>query len=1675
MTQASRRPSPTWIPCVLAGLLALSITPTSEALDEARFREDVKTLSGFGPRVPGSAGYEHARQWIRAQLSGIPGVVWEEHRFPLVVPVTELARLELPDGRQVDVYPFWPAFIRTMSLPPDGIRGRLVYCGEAEYRDIRPNTLRGNIAVIEASAGEHWTNVHYFGAKAVIVLGSTDTSHVDLRHHEVPAPINVPRFYVGPGELADALRRDAVTGEATLRARVRWKRVEASNFYALLARPESKGPAVMLSAGYDSSGLVPDLAVGASQAVQPAAALGIMRDLATSPPERPVLLFLGGGDTLQFMATRQMLLALAESPVKWRDELQEVSRQRSEVDRDIARAESLLGDPTRLSTSADRSLIKRIVQVIEVDISLDQDQLFRLRLRPPDEITDEMRARMAELEKQQILLNQLRYAFQRKPSDLNRGEFGALPQKYLRRTMVRLAGGEVDGQPQAGLRAQLAARDAELNRRIDLYTWLGTRLGRRLDLRERDAGDRIIDVLIGIDLSDRGVRVGPMFFGQFLRVSSLQLIQTFRDYFNRVDPKARDQKPPAWFVPIKPLLDFDPLSQNRAPMTYLAGPLAIPSEMASSWGVPGFSMITLDDLRLRRDTPNDTLERLNLDVIVPQAKALSTLLVNSIADPKFRGDPEYKRQRNSFGGQVVGVAAGRPVPDLPRDGFLVTYFHPFAGKVPKPRGNPWTIGVRRTEVVETDAEGNYRFEGLSRLQGDMQLVAVKVYGIDPESGAITHSSDIGRQSADLKTVVDLRQEINPLRSLIFTANEFTLTNLYDPRFLQALGELLLIDARRNTEPQRFDFILHNRLMAAFIEPNARVMMLFRYGRVGNRLTLLNMITPEEARQRREAGTAKASSNPGAQGFTIDELRNLPPLSLLTSRDFWRLDDQRLEEYRRNGVFSGLLDQLHAQARGMLDDAMAAAKEDNGDELVRHSVGAWATEARVYSAASAMANDVINAAIFLLLLAVPFSFSMERLLIASPNIYRQIAGTMAIFSVMAAALWLFHPAFKISSSPLIIILAFAIILMSLVVISVVYQRFDTELRKIRSGKGSTVTTSFARASVLASAVQLGIANMRRRKFRTALTSITVVLITFAVLCFTSTSRYIETTTLPTGVPTEGKHGIMLRQRGFRPMATQVIDSLASIYPQREIVQRWWNVSALDPKDNLNIVAGGMDVDGGAPRVVAAVAALGLSPGESRLTPVAEILGAEGFARLENGERDIIFLSSSMAQQLKVKVGDKVRLGGIDVEVVGIYDANEFEQRTAMLSGEPLAPLRYQSGMLDASGKRLDATDADALALDADAVGAELDMAYEHLSPTQFVIIPAKLSRMLHNASLRSVGIRLKDDAEVKQVADELTRRFSLAIFAGFDDGVKLVAASDLADVRGFQVAIPLAVGGLIIFNTMMGSIAERRREIHVYTSLGLAPMHVGALFVAEAMTYGLIGAVFGYIIGQGVGTVLQSMGWLGNATLNYSGTSAMLTMGLILMVVLLSALVPARLASKIAAPSIDRTWKVPLPKDDQILAHLPFTINKTAADGALAYLADFFEAHQEGSIGKFSAGTIEPFVVDHGNGTTSRGLKTIIWLTPFDLGVRQHLMLLIHPGDFPDIYEVQLVLQRLSGDDGSWYRMNRTFLTELRKQFLQWRSLSKERMLQYVEDSRRLFAQVPERVVTTAPGEQVRLG
>ena len=357
--------------CVIAGRSAFG------QIDDAQFRKDLAALSQYPSRSIATDGYYAAADYLQQQIAALgPSVELRTQEFPVMVPVTKSAALDLGGGRVAPVYPFWPAVVRASTTPADGIRGKLVYAGRCEPEEIKPAALAGQIAVIEASAAENWTQAAYYGARAILVLGAKDTQWPDLRDHDLRVPANLPRFYVPPGALADELRAGKLHGDALLKSSVQWERKTARNLYALV-RPAKQVPegwtqtappaALMYSVPFDASSMVPDLAPGASQAVQTACGLALLRDAARAPPARPVVVFFGGADSIQFLATRNMFLALGESPVIWREELEETKARADAAGADLKRAIELARSPEKLDARRDRALIDRIAKLIDTD------------------------------------------------------------------------------------------------------------------------------------------------------------------------------------------------------------------------------------------------------------------------------------------------------------------------------------------------------------------------------------------------------------------------------------------------------------------------------------------------------------------------------------------------------------------------------------------------------------------------------------------------------------------------------------------------------------------------------------------------------------------------------------------------------------------------------------------------------------------------------------------------------------------------------------------------------------------------------------------------------------------------------------------------------------------------------------------------------------------------------------------------------------------------------------------------------------------------------------------------------------------------------------------------------------------------------------------------------------
>jgi hypothetical protein len=242
----------------------------------------------------------------------------------------------------------------------------------------------------------------------------------------------------------------------------------------------------------------------------------------------------------------------------------------------------------------------------------------------------------------------------------------------------------------------------------------------------------------------------------------------------------------------------------------------------------------------------------------------------------------------------------------------------------------------------------------------------------------------------------------------------------------------------------------------------------------------------------------------------------------------------------------------------------------------------------------------------------------------------------------------------------------------------------------------------------------------------------------------------------------------------------------------------------------------------------------------------------------------------------------------------------------------------------------------------------------------------------------------------------------------------------------------------VLNTMLGSVYERVKEIYIYSSLGLAPNHVAALFIAEASVYAVIGAIAGYLVGQSAAKIVTVFHLSSSLNLNYSSLSAVGTTVVIMATVLLSVIYPARRASDIAMPGIERRWSLPDPEGDLLRMNLPFTVTGDQALGVNMYLREFFMAHTDYSLGQFSTAEIEMARTEFEKGG-GFSLAAMVWLAPYDLGVSERMTVQTVPTEDPEIFTIEADILRQSGDDASWRRVTRNFINIIRKQYLLWRT------------------------------------
>jgi len=1130
--------------------------------------------------------------------------------------------------------------------------------------------------------------------------------------------------------------------------------------------------------------------------------------------------------------------------------------------------------------------------------------------------------------------------------------------------------------------------------------------------------------------------------------------------------------------------------EDRATLALLESPGAVLYD--DFWGHANYLLLPLSgesDRRERVDTPMDTADRINWDNLALQARTASMLIsvgLESLLDSRIQQNIR-KRDLSRIGGSTVqfnirsGIDARDPVP---RTAVLLPMAKQGSGF--SEQNTSFFYGHRREVIKLSLLNGSFTMPVANFSYNNKPRIYA--YNLDEDLAVFTKVATEGQ--------VGTKPQKNEFSYRIgdFVENNLVLIDVYPKtifigynpsNYKPALGGayganvIRLEDAVTQGNPR--DFAVDNpildfrekekRAINIYLPPGDRVRLSIQSG-----LDILFVLPGEVVVE--EDGDAKGRGIlVGLDPDTGDRNVIQPLTQLAIAEGMWRLADNRLRIYEEYGISSRLLQDAVDVSGEQVLAAREAAEKMQWQEAIGSSREAWGILVKNFPRVLKLGREAVFSVILLMALAVPGSWFLERLLIGSKGIVARLAGICAIFMAITFFLNAFHPAFQIALSPFIIVIAFTMILMSVIVIALSYGRFEVVLRNFRTAGGEVEGEEISFMSSLGTAFSLGISNLKKRTFRTALTTFTVTVLTFSIVGFVAVKGRDSLTKMPLQIdptvegfkvdPLEPAYdGILIRSHNWRGSEESKVASIQAEFGARYPVA---------------VRAAYMEVEGGNSANREGVNQLLIRYGEEESIVNAislfephepefsglnrAVTGGNWFRAADrdagtSADRDKIILPDSVAKMLGITEEMIVDSQGNLLpdaalprvtfmnqywRVIGILDTN-LANRIRDVNGKSLALVDYlKSGMATNTSPGEIVTEGTTY----------------HMDWRRLAILPYTAKGDVQ-AKPRSIAVKLPEGENMEGFLEALSLRLKTEFFASENGAVSMVVPRAKLDLAGLaKVFLPVILCILIVMNTMLGTVEERKGEVGMLGAIGLSPRQIAFLMFSESTVFSILGILFGTFGGLLFANIVNTINagggeFLTGLSFNFTSLISMTLATGTGLVVLLATLIPANKAAALAAPSGMTEWE--LPEDDakgDIHFRLPFTLTRGNAVGMVAFFNQFLINHNEPTSEDFNCREIR-ISSGEDSGNPYIRLKTDMWLAPYDLDVAQHFTMRMQAGERESVFVVDLHLQRFSGSQENARRTTYSLLNLVRKQFLLWRNLEPEARTEFISTGAELL-------------------
>ncbi len=1050
---------------------------------------------------------------------------------------------------------------------------------------------------------------------------------------------------------------------------------------------------------------------------------------------------------------------------------------------------------------------------------------------------------------------------------------------------------------------------------------------------------------------------------------------------------------------------------------------ALGGEVTALAGMPGFTLASLNDMRSTWGTPYDTPERIDVARLQAQADLVRDML--HVLGQAELPEPPYKAVNgfSTLAGRANFLRQGELFPEQIADNTLLQIYQD-----------------QQYSLAWVDSLGQFRLPGLADKKHSFGKAIIEGYRFAPGSNRASWAIDKTATGKN-RYRVKINRGQTETDLIMFGCTQTTLFKLRDARSLNPLTKITLIDARTETDPLHYWYsridTKKSTLCSLFLEPETQV-----------KVTLSDTIL-----ERKLILLGNSDQNPLGQGFLAATTPAIFNTSLKAVQDMMRLVIPRVENLESHSIVNQRIRTLMESGQEHLRLALEAGDSLQHSAVDQHARTSLSVIARVYNDVVRTQQDVLAGVLFYIALFVPFAYCLERLLFAHVSIHKRIVSFLGLLGAVIAVIYNVHPAFQLTYSPLVVVLAFFILGLSVLVSIILFTRFEQEMKTLQRQAHVAQVQAISLWGAFVAAFSIGVSNLRRRKVRTALTCTTLIILTYTLLNFTSVRNSLDQGAVQYK-NTAPYQGLMLKALEWKSLPADLSGEIRNTLPVGALLTRrvWWETSVKTRPPAIVLRFQGKEA--------VATGLVGLDGRESELAGQGRTLVQGAWLDDANGQQ--VLLPLSIAKQLGISSlspQPRVLIWGIPFTVRGIFNGKAYSAAVD-LDGEPLTPVVYPNE----TSSELSEAEAEAVESGQDISG--MASRYQHIGGDQTIIMPAA-TLLQFGGSLKSLAMIPGPELNHDNLSAQLADRYQLLLFHGSGNTTWLhYSASSLSYSGMGNVLIPSVIAILIVLNTMVSSVVERKREIAVYTSVGLAPTHVAFLFIAEALAFGILSSVVGYLAAQTAAHFLAGTSLWAGMTANYSSLAGVGSIIIVMVVVLLSVIYPSRVASRIAIPDVTRAWNLPKPEGSTLEVALPFLIKLHEQDCVGGFLAEYYQAHADISHGLFSTDELDveyacPLDMPSYEHPACFNISFRAWLAPFDFGIRQRVGIISCPSpDYPGFLEMRITLIRQAGEKNVWFRLCRGFLNDLRKQLLIWRSLDPDDKQQFEQRLKERMANTP---------------